>query len=93
MNQEKEREKRPHRMRGHVERAGVSQATIAVVVDRFTWNKRLRKQIRRSKRYLVHDPNNTAGIGDMVEIEQCRPISKRKHYRIIHVKKSIKEEQ
>lgn len=91
MNQDKEQS--PHRMRGRVERSGVSQATVTVVVDRFTWNKRLRKQIRRSKRYLVHDPNNAVGVGDMVEIEQCRPISKRKHYRIIRSNASAEEKQ
>jgi small subunit ribosomal protein S17 len=41
------------------------------------------KVIRSSKKYKAHDENNEARIGDLVRIEECRPLSKEKHFRII----------
>lgn len=41
------------------------------------------KVVRRNKKYKVHDENNEARIGDWVRIEECRPMSKEKRFRII----------
>ena len=41
------------------------------------------KVIRHNKKYKVHDENNEARIGDLVRIEECRPLSKEKRFRII----------
>lgn len=41
------------------------------------------KVIRRHKKYKVHDENNEARVGDWVRIEECRPMSKHKRFRII----------
>ncbi|MFQ5858891.1 MAG: 30S ribosomal protein S17 [Anaerolineae bacterium] len=41
------------------------------------------KVIRRNKKYKVHDENNEARVGDVVRIEECRPMSKEKRFRII----------
>ena len=43
------------------------------------------KYINRRVKLGVHDPKNEAGIGDVVEIKECRPISKRKSWRLINV--------
>lgn len=43
------------------------------------------KYINRRVKLGVHDPNNLAGVGDIVEIKECRPISKRKSWRLINV--------
>ena len=43
------------------------------------------KYINRRVKLGVHDPKNEAGIGDLVEIKECRPISKRKSWRLINV--------
>ena len=43
------------------------------------------KVIRRTKRYPVHDPNNEATLGDTVRIEECRPISKTKRWRLVRI--------
>lgn len=43
------------------------------------------KYVRRRTRLGVHDPKNQAGIGDLVEIAECRPISKTKSWRLVKV--------
>lgn len=43
------------------------------------------KYINRRVKLGVHDPGNLAGVGDIVEIKECRPISKRKSWRLINV--------
>ena len=46
---------------------------------------RYSKYINRRVKLGVHDPKNEAGVGDIVEIKECRPISKRKSWRLINV--------
>jgi len=43
------------------------------------------KYIRRSTKLHIHDAENTCQEGDMVIIEQCRPISKTKSWRLVEV--------
>ena len=44
-----------------------------------------RKQMRRISRFYVHDPENSCRIGDTVRIEETRPISKTKHWRLMEI--------
>ena len=59
--------------------------TISVVVDNLVKHKRYGKYIRRRTKLAVHDPASQAGLGDMVEIVPCRPISKSKSWRLVRV--------
>ena len=43
------------------------------------------KIMRRNSRVKVHDENETAGVGDRVRIEETRPLSKDKHFRLTEV--------
>lgn len=43
------------------------------------------KYLRRERKLAVHDPKNIAQVGDMVEIVPCRPVSKRKRWRVVRV--------
>ena len=43
------------------------------------------KIMRRNSRVKVHDENETAGVGDRVRIEETRPLSKDKHFRLIEI--------
>jgi small subunit ribosomal protein S17 len=54
--------------------------TIVVNVDRFTKHPRYGKYITVSKKYKAHDAGNTKKEGDKVEIVECKPISKDKHF-------------
>ncbi len=73
------------RLTGVVVSAGKMAQTITVLVERRPWHPTLRKQYRQSKRYLVHDPKQEARAGDRVTIEETRPLSKRKHFRLLRV--------
>lgn len=62
-----------------------SSQTIVVAVERAARHRLYRKVIRRTKKYHVHDPENAATLGDMVRIEECRPISKTKSWRLVEI--------
>ena len=59
--------------------------TIIVSIARAAPHRLYRKVIRRTRRYPVHDPENAASVGDIVRIEECRPISKTKRWRLVEV--------
>jgi small subunit ribosomal protein S17 len=48
-------------------------------------NRLYRKQVRRIARFYVHDPENQCRLGDVVRIEETRPISKTKHWRLMEI--------
>ncbi len=56
--------------------------TVVVVVERFTKLPKYEKFVRSRKRYKVHNPGNTAKVGDKVVIEETKPISRHKHFKI-----------
>jgi small subunit ribosomal protein S17 len=57
--------------------------TVTVLVDRRVMHPLYKKFIRRSKKYAAHDEANLCRVGDVVRIEECRPISKRKTWLVI----------
>jgi len=59
--------------------------TIIVAIERAAPHRLYHKVIRRTKRYPVHDPQNAASVGDVVRIEECRPISKTKRWRLVAI--------
>ena len=62
--------------------------SIVVEVQRLTEHKLYRKTIRVRKKYYVHDENNVARVGDVVDIMGTRPISKKKCWRLLEVTKA-----
>ncbi len=56
--------------------------SIVVKVETLVMHPLYKKYIKRSKKYMAHDPNNECGIGDKVEIIESRPLSKRKRWRL-----------
>lgn len=61
------------------------QKTIAVSVERFVPHPKYGKYLRRSTKYMVHDENNESREGDVVAIEECRPLSRHKSWRLLKV--------
>jgi small subunit ribosomal protein S17 len=59
------------------------QDTIVVAVSRYVKHPKYLKFQKLVKRYHVHAPGATKEVGDMVEIRECRPISKKKHFMLI----------
>ena len=74
---------RPQSFVGIVVKAAMKD-TVTVKVDRYVKNAKYKKYFVRSKKYLVHNPGNTAQVGDTVTIVATRPISKLKHFAIVH---------
>ncbi len=67
--------------------------TIVVRIDRMVQHPMYGKFLRRSTKIHAHDQNNECGEGDVVEIEQCRPLSKTKSYRLVRIIERAKEQQ
>ena len=57
--------------------------TATVVVERYVKHPKYQKYMRLSKKFLVHDPGNSAQVGEKVIIRETRPISKRKRFVIV----------
>jgi small subunit ribosomal protein S17 len=57
--------------------------SVTVNVERRTQHPLYKKFIRRSKKYVAHDETNACKEGDIVQIQECRPISKRKSWKVI----------
>ena len=51
--------------------------------SRFVKESKYKKYIQRSKKYKAHDEANIHKVGEVVTIEECRPISKDKHFRVL----------
>ncbi|WP_343189893.1 30S ribosomal protein S17 [Buchnera aphidicola] len=62
--------------------------TCVVSVERFVKHKIYGKFIKRNTRLKVHDEKNLCSVGDLVEISECRPISKSKSWKLIKVIKT-----
>ena len=59
--------------------------TDRVVIDYKVQHAKYGKVMKRRTKLSVHDPKNESGLGDAVEIVQCRPISKTKSWRLVKV--------
>jgi small subunit ribosomal protein S17 len=57
--------------------------TIVVKVVRFVKHPKYGKFQKLAKKFKADDKGNTAKIGDKVTIEECRPLSKDKHFRLV----------
>jgi small subunit ribosomal protein S17 len=63
-----------------VQKAGDKTATV--LVERRVMHPKYRKIVKRFKKYLVHDEANESKAGDVVLAVECRPLSKRKSFRL-----------
>jgi len=59
--------------------------TIVVEIRQRKLHPLYKKYVTRSKRVKAHDETNDAHIGDTVRVEECRPLSKEKHWRLIEI--------
>ncbi|WHQ36882.1 30S ribosomal protein S17 [Spiroplasma sp. SV19] len=62
-----------------------SEKTITVLVETYKNHPLYKKRVKYSKKYLAHDEQEQAHIGDKVSIMETRPLSKTKHFRLIEV--------
>ena len=57
--------------------------TIVVLIERKVKHPKYNKIIKRSTKVHAHDENNVAKIGDIVTVEECRPYSKSKTWKLL----------
>ena len=72
-------------MRIGVVKSNKMEKTITVVVDTVTHHPVYGRMIRGTTTFKAHDEKKEAKVGDMVKIEETRPISKTKRWRLIEV--------
>lgn len=77
-------EKTNRRLTGRVVSDAMDK-TITVLVERRVQHPLYGKFIRRSTKIHAHDEANACGRGDLVTVEQCRPLSKTKSWRLLEV--------
>ena len=58
--------------------------TITVVVERKIMHPMYKKLVTKSKKFAAHDSENKFKVGDVVNIQECVPISKNKRFEVIY---------
>ena len=64
--------------------------TIVVVTETRVPHPVYKKIVRKSARFKAHDEHNEAGIGDVVRIMECRPMSRDKRWRLVEILEKAK---
>jgi len=73
----------PKRVLQGVVVSDVQDKTVVVRVERRVMHPVYKKYIMRSKKYAAHDEKNVFKVGDLVRIEESKPISKNKHFVVL----------
>ncbi len=79
--------------RGHSkERVGLVTSTamdktITVSVERVVHHRLYKKGVKQTKKFKAHDKENSCNVGDLVRIQETRPISKTKRWRLVEIVK------
>jgi len=79
---EKEKVNKRRRLIGAVVSRG-GEKTVVVRVERSKMHPIYKKRYVVSKKYHAHDPEDKTVVGDVVSIEECRPMSKLKRWRVL----------
>lgn len=61
------------------------QKTITVAVERYVPHPEYGKYQRRTTKFFAHDENSECREGDVVAIEECRPLSRHKNWRLVRI--------
>jgi small subunit ribosomal protein S17 len=64
--------------------------TIVVSVSEKKMDRLYKKYVTRTRKYMAHDENDEAKIGDTVRITECRPLSKNKCWRLAEIVERVK---
>jgi small subunit ribosomal protein S17 len=59
--------------------------TAVVAIKQSVKHPLYKKTVKKTKKLKIHDENNELSIGDKVRVEETRPISKEKHWRLVEV--------
>jgi len=64
--------------------------TIVIEIENLVMHSLYKKSVRRTKKIKGHDEKNQCTVGDIVRVEETRPLSKEKHYRLIGIVEKAK---
>lgn len=64
--------------------------TIVVAIEELVQHKLYKKSVKRTKKFMAHDENNEAQVGDRVSIMETRPLSKHKRHRLVQIVEKAK---
>jgi len=73
-----------------VVKSDAMKKTVVISVDRFLLHPVYKKIIRRTNKFMAHDEANACKVGDHVRIMECRPLSKRKRWRVVEIIRKAK---
>ncbi len=65
--------------------------SVTVAIDYKVKHPKYGKYMKRRTKLAVHDEHNQSGVGDIVEIAQCRPCSKRKSWRLLKIVQKVEQ--
>ncbi len=65
--------------------------SVTVAIDYKVKHPKYGKYMKRRTKLAVHDEHNQSGVGDVVEIAQCRPRSKRKSWRLLKIVQKVEQ--
>ena len=75
----------PRKVREGIVASTKMDKTVVVVATDRVRHRRYNKTVQRDKRLYVHDENNDANVGDRVRVQEIRPMSKTKRWRLVEV--------
>jgi small subunit ribosomal protein S17 len=64
--------------------------SIVIEIESLVMHSLYKKSVRRTKRIKGHDEKNECSVGDIVKVEETRPLSKDKRYRLIEIVEKAK---
>ena len=66
------------------------QKTIVVAIQELVQHKLYKKAVKRTVKFMAHDENGQAQVGDKVAIMETRPLSKHKRHRLVNIVEKVK---
>ena len=85
MSDQSEKRPNPRKIReGLVVSTSMEKTAVVAIVDRVR-HRRYNKTVQRTKKLFVHDSDNDLNVGDRVRIQETRPLSKTKRWRILEI--------
>ena len=85
MSEQTEQRPTPRKVReGLVVSTSMDKTAVVAIVDRVR-HRRYNKTVQRTKKLFVHDSENDLNVGDRVRIQETRPLSKKKRWRIVEI--------
>lgn len=64
--------------------------TVVVEIENIVMHPLYKKSVRRTKKIKSHDERNECSVGDIIRIEESRPLSREKRYRLVEIIEKVK---